>query len=99
MLSRIKKKEETGIEELTYTLIISIRNRVTAEYCSGCLRWYIVGRESKPTRYCNLCNIGMHDCQDDKKEDYRKGDVWFFSDCQEQFTRQVKPQIVKKLGK
>ena len=52
-----KEIEETGIEELTYTLIASIRNRVTAEYCSDCLHWYIVGRENIPTRYCILCNV------------------------------------------
>ena len=38
----------------------------------------------------------MHDCQDDKKEGYRKGDMWLCSDCHEQFTQQIKPQIVKK---
>ena len=90
-----KEIEETGIEQLTFMLIVSIRNRVTVEYWSDCLSWYIVGREGKPTRYCNLCNIGMHDCQDDKKG-YRKGDMWLCSDCHEQFTQQIKPQIVKK---
>ena len=28
--------EETGIEELTCMLIVSIRNKITAEYCSDC---------------------------------------------------------------
>ena len=47
--------------------------------------WYIVGRESKPTRYCNLCDMGMYDCRD-VKEDYRKGEIWLCCDCHEQFT-------------
>merc|ERR1711915_1003125 len=64
--------EEKGIEELTSTLINSLRNKTTAEYCRDCSHWYIVGRESKPKRYCDLCDIGMHDCLD-VKEDYRKG--------------------------
>ena len=61
--------EEKGIEELTSTLINSLRNKTTAEYCRDCSHWYIVGRESKPKRYCDLCDIGMHDCRD-VKEDY-----------------------------
>ena len=87
--------EETGIEELTCMLIVSIRNKITAEYCSDCLHWYIVGRESKPTRYCNLCDMGMHDCRD-VKEDYRKGEIWLCCDCHEGFTNGIKPQIIQK---
>merc|ERR1712228_317942 len=71
--------EEKGIENLTTTLIIYLRNKTTAEYCRDCSHWYIVGRESKPKRYCGLCDIGMHDCLD-VKEDYRKGDIWLCCD-------------------
>ena len=56
-----EETEEKGIEELTTTLIISLRNKTTAEYCRDCSHWYVVGRESKPKRYCDLCEIGMHD--------------------------------------
>ena len=51
--------EEKGIEELTSTLIISLRNKTTAEYCRDCSHWYIVGRESKPKRYC-LMQISLN---------------------------------------
>merc|ERR1712240_155743 len=81
--------------ELTTTLIISLRNKTTAEYCRDCSHWYIVGRESKPKRYCDLCDIGMHDCLD-VKEDYRKGDIWLCCDCHEGFTNGIKPQIIQK---
>merc|ERR1711915_594341 len=87
--------EEKGIEELTSTLINSLRNKTTAEYCRDCSHWYIVGRESKPKRYCDLCDIGMHDCLD-VKEDYRKGDIWPCCDCHEVFTNGIKPQIIQK---
>ena len=87
--------EEKGIDELTCTLIISLRNKTTAEYCRDCSHWYIVGRESKPKRYCDLCDIGMHDCRD-VKEDYRKGEIWLCCDCHEGFTNGIKPQIIQK---
>ena len=55
--------KETGIEELTDILIASIRNRM-AKFCSDCQAWYIVGRENRPKKFCNLCNAVMHECQD-----------------------------------
>merc|ERR1712240_70544 len=60
-----------------------------------CSHWYIVGRESKPMRYCDLCDIGMHNCRD-VKEDYRKGEIWLCCDCHEGFTNGIKPQIIQK---
>ena len=87
--------EEKGIEDLTSMLIKSLRNKTTAEYCRDCSHWYIVGRESKPKRYCDLCDIGMHDCLD-VKEDYRKGEIWLCCDCHEGFTTGIKPQIFQK---
>merc|ERR1711915_181657 len=90
-----EKKEEKEIEDLTSMLIKSLRNKTTVEYCRDCSHWYIVGRESKPKRYCALCDIGMHDCLD-VKEDYRKGEIWLCCDCHEGFTTGIKPQIFEK---
>merc|ERR1711915_1066989 len=87
--------EVKEIEDLTSMLIKSLRNKTTAEYCRDCSHWYIVGRESKPKRYCALCDIGMHDCLD-VKEDYRKGEIWLCCDCHEGFTNGIKPQIIQK---
>merc|ERR1711951_102641 len=85
----------TLIEDLTSMLIKSLRNKTTAEYSRDCSHLYIVGRESKPKRYCALCDIGMHDCLD-VKEDYRKGEIWLCCDCHEGFTTGIKPQIFQK---
>ena len=87
--------EETGIEELTDILIASIRNRM-AKFCDDCQVWYIVGRENKLKKLCNICRAGMHDCIDEPKDGIRKGNMWFCSECHEQFTRQIKPQMMKK---
>ena len=86
---------ETDLGELADILIASIRNRM-AKYCNDCSRCYIVGREKRPRKFCNLCNVGMHDCVKDSKVEQRKGDMWFCSDCLEQFTTQIKPQMMKK---
>ena len=87
--------EETEFGVLADILIASIRNRM-AKYCNDCKYWYIVGRDKRPRKFCNLCNVGMHDCMKESKLEQRKGDMWFCSDCLEQFTKQIKPQMMKK---
>jgi len=90
-----KEIEETELGVLADILIASIRNRM-AKYCNDCKYWYIVGRDKRPRKFCNLCNVGMHDCMKESKLEQRKGDMWFCSDCLEQFTKQIKPQMMKK---
>ena len=67
-----------------------------AKFCDDCQVWYIVGRENKPKKFCNICRAGMHDCIDEPNDGIRKGNMWFCSECHKQFTKQIKPQMMKK---
>ena len=86
---------ESDTEELADLLIASIRNRMS-KYCGDCMCYYIVEREKRPRKFCSLCNVGMHDCMIEETDITRKGDMWFCNDCYDQFTEQIKPQMMKK---
>jgi len=86
---------ESDPEELADLLIASIRNRM-AKQCSDCMCYYIVDREKRPKRFCSLCNVGMHDCSIENTANTRKGEMWFCTECHVQFTKQIKPQMMKK---
>ena len=87
--------DESDPEELADILIASIRNRM-AKLCSDCDCYYIVDREKKPKKFCSLCNVGMHDCSIESTDTTRKGEMWFCTECHSHFTKQIKPQMMKK---
>ena len=87
--------DESGPEGLADLLIASIRNRM-ANLCSDCECYYIVDREKRPKKFCSLCNVGMHDCSIESTDTTRKGEMWFCKECHFQFTKQIKPQMMKK---
>ena len=93
--SDISDINESDLEELADLLIASIRNRM-AKYCCDCMCFYIVDREKKPRKFCSLCNVGMHDCTIESTDLTRKGDMWFCYNCHNQFSKQIKPQMMKK---
>merc|ERR1711942_331111 len=39
---------------------------------------------------------GMHDCSIESTDTTRKGEMWFCTECHDQFTKQIKPQMMKK---
>ena len=84
--------EESNISELADILLSAIGNRMT-KYCNDCKNWYIVGRENKPKIFCCWCKVGSHDCMNVNEN--KQGIRWFCSDCDEQFTKQIQPQINK----
>merc|ERR1712081_105333 len=86
---------ESDPEELADLLIASIRNRM-AKLCSDCMCYYIVDREKRPEKFCSLCNVGMHDCSIESTDSTRKGEMWYCTECHDQFTKQIKPQMMKK---
>ena len=87
--------DESGPEGLADLLIASIRNRM-ANLCSDCECYYIVDREKRPKKFCSLCNVGMHDCSIESTDTTRKGEMWFCTECHSHFTKQIKPQMMKK---
>ena len=94
VINNEEEVDETNLCELAEVLLAAIGNRMT-KYCNDCKNWYIIGRENKPKILCSWCKVGIHDCLNVNLKENRQGTRWFCSECDEQFSKQIQPQMNK----